>query len=982
MSMQAREAQAYPAGQLRLLETLASQVASTVERLNLLGALKAELAERKRAEVKLEQRVNENYFLYNIGVLLSSAPNLIEVMQALAAELELLMPVNTFYLAYYDPATDLITFPLFLRDGAEVAIAPWKLHDRPSLSSEVITQKRTIYIKDVLDPETQLQHPYVPIGEMTIHAWLGVPLFIEGQVVGVMSVQSQQPDAYTREHIRLMEALAVQLSIATERTRLLHTLQQELAERKQAEQQAQRRAEQLATMGVIGMAVSTLKDLDNVLELIYQQVQRITAVDAFYIALYDQEHELISFPIMYDTGIRYNEPTIPLKPDTWIAQVIRSGEPFILHRTEEELAIPVKRAVGNVQRKSASILLVPLWLGQRAFGVLSIQSYTLNAYSAEVAEILTGIGRQVAIAIENAQLYTNLQQELAERKQAEEKIQRTATQLSMLNEIGRAVTALNSPENVLDIIRRQVERAIPLDAFNVYLYTPETNTLSYPYVYEGGQIWQEPDSIMKPGTSLSSVLKTGESVIRHLTTADIERFKQKPGTRVGDYSKISASFLFVPLINMGKVFGALSVQSYELNKYNADHLRLLEGVALQAATAIENARLFMGLQQELTERKQVELALRRSEAQLRAVIDQFPYDVWVCDADGRYILQNRAGEKSFPNIIGKTPLEYEHAPLELRQRWEDEQRHALNGELVHSGLFDEVVDGVTHSFIVTIAPISVDEKIIGLVGLSVDVSELRQAEEAVRKLNDELEQRVKDRTLQLEAANKELETFSYSVSHDLRAPLRGISGFGKILADDFRDQLDPRAQTFLDKILGLAREMNELIDSLLTLSRLNRAELRRLNVDLSAMAANILDQLRQADPGRAVTCRVAEGVTAFADAVLIRNVLENLLGNAWKYSSKTAQAEIEFGIYNRDHETVYFVRDNGAGFDMQYADKLFGAFVRLHGTAEFAGHGIGLATVQRIIHRHGGRIWAEAAVDKGATFYFTLGPDSDISLSI
>ena len=249
----------------------------------------------------------------------------------------------------------------------------------------------------------------------------------------------------------------------------------------------------------------------------------------------------------------------------------------------------------------------------------------------------------------------------------------------------------------------------------------------------------------------------------------------------------------------------------------------------------------------------------------------------------------------------------------------------------------------------------------------------RQREEEVRELNKELEQRVMERTAQLEATNKELDAFSYSVSHDLRAPLRAISGFSEALLDEYGNKLDGEGKTYLRYLQEGSHEMSDLIDGLLKLSRSTRGGIVLERVDLSAMAAMVAEELRKVEPERRMTVHIAPGVEAFADPRLLRVVMENLLGNAWKYTSRTAEARIEFGFEEQEGKTVYFVRDNGAGFDMGYANKLFLPFQRLHKTSEFSGIGIGLATVERIINCHDGRIWAQAAVGKGATFYFTLG---------
>jgi signal transduction histidine kinase len=257
--------------------------------------------------------------------------------------------------------------------------------------------------------------------------------------------------------------------------------------------------------------------------------------------------------------------------------------------------------------------------------------------------------------------------------------------------------------------------------------------------------------------------------------------------------------------------------------------------------------------------------------------------------------------------------------------------------------------------------------------LQSQVEELRRTRQLLADLNADLEERVSRRTAELEASNKELEAFSYSVSHDLRSPLRAIDGFSLALLEDYWDQLDDEARDDLRRVRENASRMGELIDSLLMLSRLSRQEMRVQDVDLSALASEVAAELRQLEPDRSVSISVQPGVHGKGDPTLLRNALGNLLGNAWKFTSEHDSATIAFGAEEVDGKQAYFVRDDGAGFDMAYANKLFGAFQRLHGQSEFPGIGIGLATTARIVHRHGGRIWAEGEPEKGATFWFTLG---------
>ena len=242
----------------------------------------------------------------------------------------------------------------------------------------------------------------------------------------------------------------------------------------------------------------------------------------------------------------------------------------------------------------------------------------------------------------------------------------------------------------------------------------------------------------------------------------------------------------------------------------------------------------------------------------------------------------------------------------------------------------------------------------------------------VRSANADLELRVTERTRQLEAANRELEAFAYAVSHDLRAPLRSMSGFSQILQDTAPAGLDEKSRHYLQRIHDASLRMSGLIEDLLNLSRIGRSELTARPISLSQVASEAAAAVRERHPKRDVQLEIAEGMEVSADPRLLRIALENLLSNAWKYTSRASQAKVSVGTQDGEHGRVYFVRDNGVGFDMKYADKLFVPFQRLHPEAEFPGSGIGLVTVQRIIARHDGRIWADAKPDEGATFYFTL----------
>jgi PAS domain S-box-containing protein len=558
----------------------------------------------------------------------------------------------------------------------------------------------------------------------------------------------------------------------------------------------------------------------------------------------------------------------------------------------------------------------------RVYGQTNSTKRTMNTSSLELTCLRAdgeAFSSEVSISqieLGGRKLYTAIVRDITERKQAEELLTYEATIL----------------ENVSDAI-------IATDLqFNILNMNPAAEALYG---------WQESEAIGRPAQ-------------------EIMQNQYAPGQREG----IIAAFQ-----EHGKWQGEIEQVSREGKRFPA-----LASIATIRDSFGKSVGI-VGVNRDITERKQVEEALHHSEENLRkaqhfAHVGSWTWNVKTNQLDWSDEMYNLFGldKQTFSGVLSDVIAQAIHPDDRAKV---DQANLAVINEGVPSPLEYRVVlsNGAVRFVWAEAGEMIRDEAGAPylLSGIVQDITERKQAEAAIRQLNETLEERIIERTAQLEAANKELEAFSYSVSHDLRSPLRGIDGWSLALLEDYGGLLDEEGQAHIQRVRAETQRMGNLIDDILKLSRITRAEMNKEKVDISTIAEAVVTRLRETKPkDRRVEFDIQKGLTALGDPKLLDVVLTNLLDNAFKFTGKKQEAYIEFGQTVIEGAPAFFVRDNGAGFDMTYAHKLFGAFQRMHRVAEFPGTGIGLATVQRIIHRHEGSIWASSEIGQGATFYFTL----------
>lgn len=821
----------------------------------------------------------------------------------------------------------------FVKHATQGIFSQWPdqfVSQEQGLTGQIFKTGRSVVISDYSSWPGR-----IPVYSSGFYAIAAAPMKARGEVIGIIGLAYTEPGRmFSSEQTQSLEQFAELAALAVDNARLYQSVQTQLVERQQIQAALQESQEHLR----LALEASRMGTWS-----------------------WDIQHNSLAWSDTVYEIFGLEKETAHLTYEVYQQFIHPDDKTSVLQKIQRTLENPSTFyfVEHRIQRTDGSIR----WLQAqgRVYLASTGQPVRMTGTVMDITELRSA---KHALEQANAQLEKNAQV-----------LERRSQLLQVAAEVSRAASAILDPaelsQQVVDLVQQRfglyyVGLFLVDEAGESIILRAATGEAGREMLRIGHQFSVGNSSMV--GWCVANrrariALDVGEDAVRFSNPL-------LPGTR---------SELALPLISRGQVLGALTIQSMQAAAFSDEDIETFQTMTDQLANAIQNSRLYDQLEQELEERKRAEmqvrqlnaeledrverrtLALKASEERFRALADNNPLRIRRYDRECRYLYANRvSNDPDFEpkQIIGRTirevldnPALVELAEGCIRQVFETGQPMQTEYQ------YDENSYALWY-----LAPeFGPDGQVISVITTTLDISERRRMEDALRA-----------RTLELQASNRELESFSYSVSHDLRAPLRALDGFSRILLEDFQASLPPEAGHYLHRIREAAQQMAQLIDDMLRLSRITRAELRRDPVNLTEVAHRILESLQRDEPTRNAQIDIQQGLVTNGDEGLLRMAMENLLNNAWKFSAKAEPAKIEVGKTLIDGKETFFVRDNGVGFDMNYADKLFAVFQRLHSPSEFPGTGVGLAIVQRVIHRHGGRIWAESAPGQGATFYFTL----------
>ncbi|MBD3286977.1 GAF domain-containing protein, partial [candidate division WOR-3 bacterium] len=942
--------------------------------------LKFMFDENQRNTAELERRLTELSVFNEVGRALGSTLKLSEQLKIIYEQASRVMPADHFYVALYHPEDKEagvkaeVEFVFYIQDGK-----PTPLTRRPfsnGLTEYIIRTGKSLLIERNLRERIAELELNVTIQGTPARSWLGVPLVARNEVIGVMAAQSiDYEDAYDEDSKAFLVSLASQASGAIDNARAYREIEERLTD--------------LSVINEISRTISSTLDIEELYGVVFEQIKRIMPTEDFYIALYDKGTDVVSFPYIMEKGKR-----VPGGKDEWASRrsghgiteyVIKSAKPQLIQGDSQvELE---KRGVNHIGKTSHSWIGAPMMARGEVIGVVALQSMKPEiGYSRKHIRMLQLVANQAAPAVENARAYTELENRV--------------TELSVINEISRAVSSTLDINELYRLVHNQAKRLINAENMYIASYDRKRDEVSFPYVFEGGQKQTTGVGDWAPrrhGNGLTEfVIRTADS---HLVQGeDSDREIAKLGAN--HIGKSSYAWTGVPMMARNEVIGVMAVQSFDSEfLYSEKDVRLLQIIANQAAPAVETARAYSELEKRVTELSVIN-EISRTISSTLDVAELYPVVHTqikrLMNADNFYIaLYDSAYEEvSFPYAFqdgqvqewrsrrdGKGMTEYVIETAKPQIFSGDSESETAKRGVQHIGKSSISWIGV---------PMIVGSEVIGVMTVQSFDPEIAYTEKHMRLLQmvanqtapaienaraySLMERRVEERTAELARSNESLEDFVYTVSHDLKAPLRAILGFSQFLVEDFSDEIPKEGKMYLDRMSASAKRMERLIDDLLELSRVGRIKNPYEETDISELVEEIVTTL---SPGEDVSIKIEEPLPAvICERVRIGQVFANLISNAIKYNDKE-RTEITVGSEDKDDKVEFRVADNGPGIEKKYHDKIFKIFQRL--SSDESGTGIGLALVKKIIQDHKGRIWVTSEPDKGSCFRFELPKKPDVS---
>jgi len=879
-----------------------------------------------------------------------------ELMKAVYEAIAPFFTHEVFTVLRYHRADELLRVFFGVADGGKPT--PTKEVSLNGLSGAVVKEDRTINIPDLESRSATLPDPIAVGSDKVQGSWLGVPLRIRSQVMGVLSISTPEKNAYGEEAERLLGTVADQLAVAIDNVRLFES--------------TRRQAERLSLLNRISRAVSTKLDLNDLFEALYDEIEKAFDHDEFFVVLHDASaNELdVIFGVM--NGSRLGQARLPFGGLSSL--VINRGKTLHVRSFSAEKGnLPVPHMMLGETSIPESWLGVPLMVGKRVLGVLCVMKNLPNTYDASKVNLFETIADQIAFAISNAHQF-NAMRDAADR-------------LSIVNRIGRVVGREQDPVKLAETVHREIAPVFEADTFYIALHNEEDGTIEFPFMTdEGKRVTIAP---VPYGDGLTStVIRTKKTLHTH----NPDEYARASGVAISYGSERDpVSWLGIPLMIEGRVIGVINVQSYRSNAYTDEQELLLQTIADQIAISFERARLYQTARRELEDRKLAEERLEEEKNLLRTIINHIPDFIYSKDLDGRFVVANAAiatffGFDATDGILGKTIADL--FPEDEASEYLDEERQIVASGKEILNQEEHVVDqtsGKARWLLVT--KMRLDDAHgtpVGIVGIDRDITARKLAEDEVKRYLAEVE-----------VANEEVKTFAYIVSHDLRAPLVNLKGFSselkdsmEILAPHMRKLIDGLDESEREEVIAVLDEdipealgfietsvsrMDGFINSVLKLSRIGRRELTMQSVDITTFIETCRQSLAHQLEARRVELIVGQLPTTVADPTAMEQVIGNLLTNAVNYLDPERPGRIEIGGEKTPLGTRFWIKDNGRGISKEDEEKVFAPFRRA-GKQDVKGEGMGLSYVRTMVRQHGGQIWFESEPDVGTTFFFTI-PD-------